>query len=302
MENANKEHSEKKENMETLYHYCSNKAFHSIIKSRSIWLSSLSLSNDSMEGKLVLDIITEIAKNDSLDENSINRLQNSVSLLNKVADGLGFCLSEEMDLLSQWRAYTDDASGVSIGFSKKYLEKLSDHRRRDPEKWGFTLQKVVYEKNKQIDLIKPTYEEIKELINKGAYKISGRRSLLDTRTEEEIEKDDKEFKKAYSNLSIKALCLLSKLYLLKQKAFREEQEWRLISYLVKSGDDDCSFRVSRNIITPYRKFPLLDLDEPSVVRVVLGPKNETPEDVIANFLRQNNFNDVKIVRSEASYR
>ena len=35
---------------EPLYHYCSNEAFCSILKSKSLWLSSLSLSNDKMEG------------------------------------------------------------------------------------------------------------------------------------------------------------------------------------------------------------------------------------------------------------
>ncbi len=34
-----------------LYHYCSNEAFRSIIDKKAIWLSSLSLTNDPMEGK-----------------------------------------------------------------------------------------------------------------------------------------------------------------------------------------------------------------------------------------------------------
>lgn len=34
-----------------LYHYCSNAAFLSIVETDSIWLSDLSLSNDSHEGQ-----------------------------------------------------------------------------------------------------------------------------------------------------------------------------------------------------------------------------------------------------------
>ena len=45
-----------------LYHYCSNIAFHSIIENRRIWLSSLSLSNDSMEGRIVAEILARMAK------------------------------------------------------------------------------------------------------------------------------------------------------------------------------------------------------------------------------------------------
>lgn len=108
--------------MTILYHYCSNNAFHSIIENSSIWLSSLSLSNDSMEGKLVAEIIGLIAKDDELDQAATERLQESVFRLEQFVDGLGFCLSECGDLLSQWRGYADDATGVSIGFSKNYLE------------------------------------------------------------------------------------------------------------------------------------------------------------------------------------
>ena len=149
--------------MDTLYHYCSNSKFTSIVKSKAIWLSSLSLTNDSMEGKLVTELLVDIAKNDGLDSKHIDRIKNSVDNLNKILDGLGFCLSEERDLLSQWRGYADDAYGVSIGFSKEYLEDLSDGSK-DKDVSGFTLHKVEYETKNQKGLIEPTYLEIKKLI------------------------------------------------------------------------------------------------------------------------------------------
>jgi len=97
--------------MMILYHYCSNTDFHSIIENRRILLSSLSLSNDSMEGKLVAEILARIAKADGLDQPATRRLQESVSRLEQLFDGLGFCLSEDGDLLSQWRGYAADATG-----------------------------------------------------------------------------------------------------------------------------------------------------------------------------------------------
>ena len=54
--------------MTTLCHYCSNNAFHSIMASHSIWLSSLSLSNDTMEGKLVARTFAQRAKDEGLDD------------------------------------------------------------------------------------------------------------------------------------------------------------------------------------------------------------------------------------------
>jgi hypothetical protein len=268
--------------MTILYHYCPNNAFHSIIENRRIWLSSLSLSNDSMEGKLVAEILAPIAKADKLDQNTIDRLHESVSLLEQVVDGLGFCLSEEGDLLSQWRGYAGDATGVSIGFSKDYLEHLAETSRpvQDSEKSGFTLERVEYDPEIQGNLLKPTYVEIKKLINEGAFKFPSRRGILDVRSDDEIKKDNEKIKRAFSNLSMRVLMLFGKLFLLKTTAFREEKEWRLISYLVKTGNDRCSFRALNDRIVPFREFDLLQSESGSIAEVILGPKNTTPNYVI----------------------
>ena len=287
--------------MTVLYHYCSNAAFHSIVENRSIRLSALSLSSDTMEGKLVTDVIAQMAKSDGLDQANIQRLKESVSLLEQIIEGLGFCLSEEGDLLSQWRGYADDASGVSVGFSKKYLEKLSEDSL-NPQKSGFTLQKVEYEYESQKKRIQATYDQIKELINQGAYKPFKYQTILKFKTDKEIEAENKIIKKAFSNLSVTVLFLFSELFLLKTKAFQEEQEWRLISYLIKTGDAECCIQSFPDKIVPYRKFSLSNLEENSIVEVILGPKNNTPKYVIDGFLKQNKFENVNVIRSEASYR
>lgn len=284
-----------------LYHYCSNKAFHSIVENHRIWLTSLSLSNDSMEGKLVGDIIARIAKADGLDQTATQRLQESVSMIEQVVDGLGFCLSEYGDLLSQWRGYADDATGVSIGFSKDYLEHFAETSRA-PEKSGFTLQRVKYELEVQESLVKPTYIEIKKLINEGAFRTPGKHSLLDVRSDAEIQRDNDKIKNTFFQLSMTVLTFFGKLFLLKTRAFREEREWRLISYFVKPGNDACSFRALRDRIVPYREFELLKSESGSIAEVILGPRNMTPNYVLESFLKQNGFANVKVSRSEATYR
>jgi len=80
---------------ETLYHYCGTKAFFSIVHNRSIWLSSLSLSNDTMEGRLGNETIMHLAERDELDASNREHLQNNVALIEGMFEGLGFCLSEE---------------------------------------------------------------------------------------------------------------------------------------------------------------------------------------------------------------
>src|SRR5262245_38942533 len=83
--------------MDILYHYCSTASFHAITQSHSLWLSALSLSNDTMEGKLVASAIARLAKKDSLDPDTIRRLQDSIGVLEQIMEGLGFCLSEDGD-------------------------------------------------------------------------------------------------------------------------------------------------------------------------------------------------------------
>jgi hypothetical protein len=253
-----------------------------------------------MEGKLVAEILARIAKADGLDQTATQRLQKSVSGLEQVIDGLGFCLSEDGDLLSQWRGYAADATGVSIGFSKDYLEQFAE-ASRVPEKPGFTFQRVEYDLEIQESLIKPTYIEIKELINEGALKFPGKRSLLDARSDE-VKRDNEKIKDAFSRLRTTVFPLFAKLFLLKTRAFREEREWRLISYFVKTGDDMCSFRALNDRIVPYREFELIDSGNGSIVEVILGPKNTTPNYVIESFLKKRAFPNVTILRSEATYR
>ena len=158
--------------MTTLYHYCSNKAFHSIIENRKIWLSSLSLSNDSMEGKLVAEILAHIAKADGLDQAATQPLQTLVSGLEQVIDGLGFCLSEDGDLLSQWAgmqlmllAFPLDSPKITWSSS----QGLAEARRNQ----ALRCRELSMTPEAQENLIKPTYIEIKKLINEGAFKFRG---------------------------------------------------------------------------------------------------------------------------------
>lgn len=85
--------------METLFHYCSPAAFVEIITGKKIWLSSLKLSNDSMEGKLMKETFSRLFEKDQLDSSVAVILQDCLAYWEELFDGLGFCLSENADLL-----------------------------------------------------------------------------------------------------------------------------------------------------------------------------------------------------------
>ena len=287
--------------MDVLYHYCSTSAFHGIGETRSVWLSSLSLSNDSMEGKLVANVVTSLAERDGLTRRVIGRLQKSIGFLEQMFDGLGFCLSEEKDLLSQWRGYAADATGVAIGFSREYLEWLAESSR-GKQTPGFSLLKVEYDPKGHQEQVEPTYHQIRKLIDVGAFKIPGLRGLLDTRADQEVEEERKEIQRAQGELFVALIELFPKLFLLKSPAFCEEREWRLVSYFVRGGKDTCSYRAMNDRLIEYRQYQLLETDCLPIAEVVLGPKHLTPIPVVADFLRQRGFGEVRVTRSEATYR
>ena len=170
---------------EALYHYCSTSTFHAVVESKTLRLSSLSLSNDTMEGKLVSRTVSRLAAKESMDAAKTLQLQQMLELFDDIFDGLGFCLSEERDLLSQWRGYAEDGSGVCIGFSKEYLDWLAGNRP-DPDKPGFSLQQVKYQPAEHEDEVGPAFAEAKRLIGEGAFNNTGVRGLLDTRTQDEV--------------------------------------------------------------------------------------------------------------------
>lgn len=56
---------------------------------------------------------------------------------------LGFCLSEDGDVLSQWRGYADNAQGVAIGFEIENL-RISTEKESQHE-FGAQLVPVLYD-------------------------------------------------------------------------------------------------------------------------------------------------------------
>ena len=278
--------------MDILYHYCPTASFLSIAQSRSLWLSSLSLSNDTMEGKLVLGAITRLSERDSLNQESLRHLQETIGMFEELFDGLGFCLSEDGDLLSQWRGYAADATGVAIGFSTGYLDWLSKESltRAKP---GFMLEQVKYEPSAHEQCVEPTYLKAKAFIDGGAF--TGRNMLSPI-----IRRSGQE--KANAQLSKILLPIYHELFCLKAPAFREEREWRLLSHLIKDAKDPCSHRAAHDRIIPYRKFELTDLEREPISEVILGPKHSTPQKLVEDFLKQHGYGSVRIRRSDASYR
>jgi hypothetical protein len=227
-------------------------------------------------------------------------IQESASVLLRTLDGLGFCLSEDGDLLSQWRGYAADAAGVSIGFSKDYLEHFA-RTNQGQEKSGFFFQRVEYAPEIQGTLIEPAYRRIKDLLTEGAF-VREKGSILAPRKDDDPRRDQEKLRDVISRLAMSMITILKNMFVLKNSAFREEREWRLISYFLYGESDKCSFRALNNRIVPYRDFELLESGNGSIMELIIGPKNTTPNYVIESFLKQRGFANVTVSRSKATYR
>jgi hypothetical protein len=128
-----------------LCHYCSNESFISIISTKEIWASEFSLSNDIMEGKWIREIFSKYCDEKSVSASNQNALLRHLDSLIAFSGGAGFCMSEDGDLLSQWRAYASNGGGVSIGFDSEYLKSLGSLKRDRSDKFNASLTKVEYD-------------------------------------------------------------------------------------------------------------------------------------------------------------
>ena len=283
----------------TLYHYCGIDKFLSIARGKEIWLSSLNLSNDFKEGKLVSETIMRLAKNHNLSESEHQRLAVSLKFFNMELHGLGFCLSEKGDLLSQWRGYADDAFGVSIGFNCQFLETFAISNNLD-------FKQITYEQSQHDDVLNPIFSQLYESIKNGAFSIPG--SVIYNFSPDFVKPTENSDLKStqtidpFSKFATDLLKLVPSLFQLKGRAFSEEHEWRLISLFGYHPSEKCLFRISKNRIIPYRKFKIEEYIYPIIHEVVLGPKQETPTEIVQSMLAQAGFSNVTVRKSDAIYR
>ena len=298
----------------TLYHYCSLPTFYNIIKNKSIWLSDVEKSNDflelvSMRQLFAKEMDEQIAKkaltySESFDYKhmmKLNDLQIKAhgEIRKAIAKHLFFCLSEKGDLLSQWRGYADDGSGISIGFNRNFLCKLNDLNTQTPpnKREYFQFEKVDYNEDLAVEFIKSK-------TGIGFF------SLYDNEEEQ-----TNCIKHALAKVALAAPFH-------KTAAFIEECEWRIVvTYMLWSFEkpdfspynnndfvfSNIEYTASKNKLVPHLeiKFPSI---KNAISEIVIGPKCDENIIDMKYFLVcmgvLDNFDDnsITIKKSTASYR
>lgn len=296
------------ETPDVLYHYCSMNSFFNIIRNRSIWLSDVSKSNDKDE--LIWYKEKRIEWFDShYSEIGMSKLEYQAKKQEQQSRicttqnrSWVMCCSKEGDLLSQWRGYADDASGISIGFGKDLFEKL-DNKLIYSDCFSAILLfgKVRYTETEIDEFIRSTIERSKaiDLLTKRSYDPT---SFLDN-----------------------SLLIEAPFY--KSHYFSEEKEWRIAvipikgntcplcqeinifeshpSELLFSGKFD--YHLSNNKLISHFEIPIIDINN-TIKEIVLGPKCCETVESIKQFLYAYGVIDsaesesVYVHRSGSSYR
>lgn len=274
--------------MDILYHYCSVETFFSILSNRSVWLSNVNSMNDSYENiwadkfvaaelQKLVDLIGPEAVNLAWDQYRNSKLNPFV-----------FCLSSDPDVLSQWRGYANDGTGIALGF---HAEKLTPNRHRPMHNImkgaSLTLNPVIYSKEIQEETIAKFFSsDLVAPINTG------------------------ESNPSCLHIGISQLAGYAVTY--KNPAFHQEQEWRLIHTPMLMGreggghatdimgsDLELKQRVVNGEIRSYFEFPL---QGDFLAEIWLGPKCRVSELDLTLLLSKTGHVKTPIRRSKASYR
>lgn len=271
-----------------LYHYCSLAAFISIIQNKCIWLSDTKHTNDLQETKLV-DVAIEKYLSKTVEECSGDKIcrKDLINYYNafKTESYIG-CFSKKRDLLSQWRAYADDGRGVAVNINLKKLDVKNElPYLTDNNKMCF-LQKVIYLKS--VDINDDNINNIFSILSER----------IDTK-----KLTDKDLLKIIDELRPYR-------YFCKNRAFSEEEEWRIIyNPLVNrynfEGDmfdkelyKNIKFRSVGNKIISYFEFPL---ENDCINEIILGPKYCGDIETIKLLLESQNLKNIKISKSKIPY-
>jgi len=264
---------------DTVYHYCSMSTFVSIMRNRSIWLTTLRDSNDAFEGTWARRKFQSFQKS-STNNDYFKKASHILDAATGSGEGIaGICLSAEKDLLSQWRGYADDGRGFCIGFSSSRLTNLA---QKISEK---TRIKIEYSEIGYLDRLDSEFlREFKVFVDQQAYSSSDSSASL-----------------SIDNVGLQHW--VRRVSLMKNVAFKEERESRLYCLYPDPAFVGFGYRVAGSKLSPYLELSLEeDLNE-IITSVVIGPKNTSDDSQIRDFVAKSGFSKVyDVSKSRASYR
>lgn len=116
------------------YHYCSSATYEKIISQKTLRLSDMRLSNDTMEMEWFLKQHEGVGRLSEavgyLDDGHWEHMEHYLTAVTALTDCYAVCLARGGDKLSQWERYAKQCTGYSIGFHEEklcsYIQRISD--------------------------------------------------------------------------------------------------------------------------------------------------------------------------------
>lgn len=259
-----------------LYHYSSPGGLLGMMESRSIWMSNIRYQNDSEEYNHIFKVFKKVMEEEYPGFDSKQYFGNEENRGAFVPPIFTFSLTENKDLLSQWRGYCPKG-GYSFGFDKDQLNAFI-------KRFNLSIHQCVYNEDEQRKIIR---EQVIRFSPQEWEEINtGKKSI----TSEVI------YAMKYIHVRLARFAPV-----LKHHAFKEEVEWRLIKDFDGNGPDVrpfeqhpafnyfkakpkseavsdghfLKFREDKGILIPYLSLPLVDLEDPyqsvKLSEVVIAP-------------------------------
>jgi len=243
----------------TLYHYTGIGSLTGIVDSGVLWASHIYYLNDSAEIVFACQLLQDLVK-----ERIPGAPQQEADFLREFHSWLGtfintayhlfiFSLTEEGNLLSQWRSYTPHGKGVAIGFAAQLLMKKV--REQD-----LRIAKCLYERDDQRALMSDLLERMLISFDREVATINTAKFHPTQRYFGFMEKFREDILQVFA--------------LIKNPAFREEREWRIISkYYDKYTVPEVKFREGDCMLVPYIEISIADKASRELLfeSVILGP-------------------------------
>jgi hypothetical protein len=235
----------------TLFHYTSQAGLLGILKTRSFWASNIHYMNDASEFSYATQRV-RAALQAALKDAQSPRADVYATLLKQIgtvegAHVFAVSLSEEGDLLSQWRGYCPDGGGYSLGFG---FETLIEPMKRN----GFRLVKCLYRVHEHETVVR-------ELVQSALRRVADCPPLA-PEWPARLESTAQEF--------IRDLLFVGPA--IKHTTFFEEREWRLVAGPVPINHSSIKFRCGKNALIPYFDLKIASDGDPlEVAQINIGP-------------------------------
>ncbi len=281
-----------------VYHYCSVESFFNIIKNKTLWLSDAEYMNDNKEiiwvDEVVKNILLEIKQETLTVEERANIVKFEKAYNSLIHNKHYFIsFSEEKDLLSQWRGYANNCSGVCIGFQFGLLPDIIKIASKPQAVSQYQGEQIIMVTTPIIgyEYISYDQEHIKDEILKciqidNSHKMSARFiKELATTLKHPSFKEEKEARITYTP---------SNHHQSKENSFMDKS----LSRISKQ-----KYRVSNNQIISYYKLDFRSKYNSLLIpEIKLGPKCKLEEDDLKDFLIFQDYKNTIVTRSESSYR